>query len=248
VLLEALPGDSLIHRVDPRMRIVVTLLFACAVAPALHMAPALSALGAALALFAATTLPVRVLLRRLLPLNAMLLILGLLLIIGGDAPRMELAGPLTISESGLHRTGLIVLKANAVLIAITALLGTIEPVALGHALEALRFPPKLTALFLFTVRYLEVLRLEYLRLRRAMHARAFTARLDGHTLRSFGYLVGVLLVRAFDRAERVQAAMKCRGFSGHYPVLQHARATAGDWAFAAACSGVCAGLALWGWQ
>jgi len=248
VLLEALQGESPIHRVDPRARIVVTILFAVAVAPSVQYDASMFALAVALAFFAATQLPFGVLWRRLAPLNAMLLVLGLLLILGGDAPRMDLLGPWSVSESGLHRAGLIALKANAILIVITALLGTIEPVALGHALEALRVPSKLTALFLFTVRYLEVLRLEYLRLRRAMSARAFIARLDAHTLRSFGYLVGVLLVRAFDRAERVQAAMKCRGFNGRYPVLQHGRVTGGDWAFGMACASVCIGLAWWGWQ
>lgn len=248
MLVEALSGDSLIHRVDPRARIVVAALFAVAVAPSVQYDASMIALAVALGFFAAASLPLSVLLRRLLPLNAMVLILGALLVIGGEAPRMEIAGPLSVSESGLHRALLIALKANAVLIAITALLGTIEPVALGHALESLRVPPKLTRLFLFTVRYLEVLRLEYLRLRRAMSVRAFTARTNLHTLRSMGYLVGVLLVRAFDRAERVQAAMKCRGFDGHYPVLRHARATRSDWAFGVACACACVLLAWWGWQ
>ena len=248
MLVEALSGDSFIHRLDPRARIVVTLLFACAVAPAAQYDASLFALATALAFFAATHLPVAVLLRRLLPLNGMLLVLGVLLAVAGEAPRVTVVGPLTISESGFGSSILIALKANAILIAITALLGTIEPVALGHALEALRVPPKLTRLFLFTVRYLEVLRMEYSRLRRAMSVRAFSARFNAHTLRAFGYLVGVLLVRAFDRAERVQLAMKCRGFSGKYPVLHHARATGSDWLFGLASATACVGLAWWGWQ
>lgn len=247
MLLEALSGESAVHRLDARVRIVVTALFACAVAPVQEFPPAAGALVVALAVFGATRLPVRALMRRLAPLNGMLVLLVLLLAIGGEAPRLSLLGPVSLSESGLFRGGLIVLKANAVLVVITALLGTIEPVALGHALESLRVPPKLTRLFLFTVRYLEVMRTEYLRLRRAMAVRGFQPAFTPHTLRSLGYLVGVLLVRAFDRAERIQWAMKCRGFSGRYPVLHAERIGPRDWAFGSMGIACCAVLAVWGW-
>ncbi len=68
---------------------------------------------------------------------------------------------------------------------------------------------------------MDVLHREYLRLRAAMKARGFRPRLDRHTYRSFGYLVGMLLVRSLDRAERIAAAMKCRGFRGHFFMLDH---------------------------
>ena len=45
--------------------------------------------------------------------------------------------------------------------------------------------------------------------------------MNGHSYRTFGYLVGMLLVRSFDRSERVLAAMKCRGFRGQYWLLDH---------------------------
>ena len=34
-------------------------------------------------------------------------------------------------------------------------------------------------------------------------------------------LVGMLLVKSFDRADRIVAAMKCRGFRGRFYVLHH---------------------------
>jgi cobalt/nickel transport system permease protein len=45
--------------------------------------------------------------------------------------------------------------------------------------------------------------------------------MNGHSYRAIGYLVGMLLVRSFDRSERVLAAMKCRGFRGRYYMLDH---------------------------
>ena len=37
-----------------------------------------------------------------------------------------------------------------------------------------------------------------------------------HTYRTYAYLVGMLIVKSHDRAERVHAAMLCRGFHGKF--------------------------------
>ena len=80
---------------------------------------------------------------------------------------------------------------------------------------------------------------------RAMRVRGFRPRLDRHTCRSLGYLVGMLLVRSFDRAERILAAMRCRGFRGHFFVLDHFVFRARDGVFCVAATGlVCLLLAL----
>jgi cobalt/nickel transport system permease protein len=115
----------------------------------------------------------------------------------------------------------VVLKANAVVLSVTALIGTMDAVTLGHALAHFHVPQKLTQLMLFMVRYFDVLGREYARLRAAMRVRCFRPAMNGHTYRTFGYLVGMLLVRSFDRSERVLAAMKCRGFCGRYYMLDH---------------------------
>ena len=62
-----------------------------------------------------------------------------------------------------------------------------------------------------------VLEEEYQRLARAARIRGFRAGTDLHTYRTYAYLVGMLFVRAADRAERVRNAMLCRGFNGQIP-------------------------------
>jgi cobalt/nickel transport system permease protein len=54
-----------------------------------------------------------------------------------------------------------------------------------------------------------------------MKVRAFRPRMDRHTYRTYGYLVGMLLVRSLERSERIVAAMKCRGFRGRFYLLEH---------------------------
>jgi cobalt/nickel transport system permease protein len=64
-----------------------------------------------------------------------------------------------------------------------------------------------------------------------MRARAFVAGSNRHTWRSLGWLLGMLLVRSLERSRRILAAMKCRGFSGRFylvnPNVWHRRDTMG---------------------
>ena len=106
-------------------------------------------------------------------------------------------------------------KAGAVMMLCGALMAAMEPSDLAHALYRLKLPAKLAQTLFFCVRYLEVLHVEYHRLRNAMKLRAFRPACGRHALRSFGYLVGMLFVRSIDRSDRILEAMKCRGFEGH---------------------------------
>jgi cobalt/nickel transport system permease protein len=166
-----------------------------------------------------TTLRARVVLRRLVPVNlfAVLLLVSALWTRGlsVDVPREAQVG------GGLSLALLLALKANAMVLWVIVLLGTMDFITFGHALRHLRVPDKLVHLLLFTVRYIDVLHGEYLRLRMAMRVRGFRPRVSWHTYRSFGFLIGMLLVRSLDRSERILAAMKCRGFRGQFHLLDH---------------------------
>ena len=127
----------------------------------------------------------------------------------------------TYSHESLRLAAVIVLKANGAVLMVAALIGTMDAVTLAHALAHLHVPQRLAQLLLFMVRYFDVLAREYARLRAAMRVRCFRPRMNGHSYRTIGYLAGMLLVRSFDRSERVLAAMKCRGFCGRYYMLDH---------------------------
>ena len=152
---------------------------------------------------------------------------------------------MAVSAEGIGRALSILVVANAVVLATQALLGSLEAVELGHALARLGAPRRLVVLMLFTLRYVEVLRQEYRRLRLSMRARAFRPRTGWHTWRAYGWMVGMLLVMSGERSERIHAAMRLRGFTGHYPVLDHGRAGRLDWGFGAVhAASVIAVLAL----
>jgi len=154
-------------------------------------------------------------------------------------------GPIGFSREGLELGVLVALKGTAIALTLLVLLGSIDPTALGHTLSHLRVPAKLTHLLLFTVRYVGVLHREYVRLRTAARVRGFRPRMDRHTYRSYGHLAGMLLIRSFDRSERVVAAMKCRGFVGRFYVLDHFAFARRDAAFGLLAV---AALAALGWM
>jgi len=236
--------DSPVHRCDARVRIAAALALSIAIALA-HTIPA-HAFGAAvaLALAACAQLPLRDTLLRLAPLNCFLLLLWILVPLTPSEGPMVMVGPYSISEDGVWRVLGITLRANAIVLAVTALVATLEVVEFGRALHSLGAPPKLVTLLLFTVRYTAVLRVEYGELRRAMRVRCFKPRTNAHTLRSLGNLVGMLLVRGFERSERVLMAMKCRGYTGRVPLKPSRPMHLRDAALSVATV-LCVGAVLW---
>ncbi|GAK59882.1 cobalt transport protein [Candidatus Vecturithrix granuli] len=52
-----------------------------------------------------------------------------------------------------------------------------------------------------------------------MKLRGFHPGYNRHTFTMYGYLVGMLLVKTLDRAERIVQAMKCRGFRNRFLTL-----------------------------
>ncbi len=214
-------GASLAHRLDPRGKMVVAALFAILIASATTYAVALAGLALALICLALARLPLKKVVVRLLMVNSFIVFLWLVLPLTYPGDPVWRFGPLAATRQGLVFTGLITLKSNAILIALIALIATVPIVTLGQALHNLRLPDKLCHLLLFTYRYIYVFEQEYRRLIQAMKIRGFRPRTNLHTYRSYAYLAAMLLVRSFDRGERVFQAMLCRGFHGTFYSLRN---------------------------
>lgn len=217
---------------DPRLRVLATLAFALAVLSLGRLSLLLVALLLAGGIALAAGLSPRQIFKRLLALEGFMLVLLILLPFSVPGESVLQLGAFSASREGLQQAAAILLRANAIVLALLALVGTLEPVVLGHALAQLRVPDKLVHLFLFTVRYLGLLHGEYRRLRQAMRTRGFVARSDAHTWRSLGWLTGMLLVRSLERSQRIVEAMKCRGFNGRFYLLDGRRWQGADTLFA----------------
>lgn len=222
VLEPYLEGSSLLHRLDPRLKLLAVLASIAAITTLTPAAwPALAGV-ASLALAAAcrARLPLRTLLARTgiaLPFVAFAG-LSLLFVREGTVLWSAQWGPLllTVTREGLAAFALLLAKAWLAIWLSVLLVATTTLPALLQALWSLRVPPLICTTVALMIRYLFVLVEEAGRLQTARSARsAGDGRNIAWRVRVLGGMIGSLLIRSIERAERVHAAMVARGYDGH---------------------------------
>jgi cobalt/nickel transport system permease protein len=221
--------DSPLGRLDPRWRLAGLTLWAVAASLLATLPAAAVALVAALVLAALARLPARWCLERLGAVALFLAVFTLPLpfLIGGDGPAVEW-GPLRLTWAGARAALMIGARALTILIVLLALLASGPLDATLKAARSLYVPGVIVHLILLTYRYIFVLAGELGRLRIALRVRGFRKRPTWRAYRAVGNLAGVLLVRGFERAERVGQAMRCRGFDGQFYSLTEFRTRPSD--------------------
>jgi cobalt/nickel transport system permease protein len=207
-------GNSLLHRRDPKVKVIVAATFITVVAISNSFMVVTMALALALALTLLSRLEAVAVLKRLLAANTFTIFLWLTLPLTYGGVEVVKLGPLQLSGEGMRLAALITIKTNTIVLALLALLATSRIAGLGHALEGLHLPKRLCFLLLFSYRYIFVIYQEYRKLTRAAQLRCFVPTTNIHTYRTYGYLFGMTLVRSWNRAIRVHQAMLLRGFNG----------------------------------
>jgi cobalt/nickel transport system permease protein len=217
------PGESLFHQWDVRAKIITLFLYCFLIASLRHLTPALVSVAiSAGALFLAKSDMTRTLMR-LLAISAFL---GLLLLV------MPLSSPVHANDTvicasginwlqfnlrGLKLAALIGAKAVAIALLMEPLLSTAPlPVTL-YGLSKLGIPDMVGQMVLLSHRYVHVFRHEAERMTTGMRVRGFRKRTDPATVRGVANFLGMLLVRSYERTERVMDAMRARGYTGRFP-------------------------------
>jgi cobalt/nickel transport system permease protein len=236
-------GDSFLHRLDPRIRLAAAVVYSCAVAVCREFPALLSALVVAVALIALARLRAAEVFKRLLVVNGLVVFIWAVIPFTFPSEALFRLGPFNAARDGVALAAQITLKSNAIVIAFMALVATMPFATAGHALHRLRVPDKIVHLLLMTYRYIFVLEQEYLRLARAAAIRGFRPGTNLHTYRTYAYLVGMLFVKAIDRAERVRWAMLCRGFKRKFYSLHEFKAGRGSVIFLIFISAAVLGIA-----
>ncbi|SOB57749.1 Nickel transport protein NikQ [Pseudodesulfovibrio profundus] len=228
-------GESLIHGIDPRIRLICATLLTVPTALLLRIDQSIAMLILGVVLIGTAQLsPARVL-SRLAIVNTFIAFLWLFIPFSTPGSPIGTIGPLTVTHEGLVLSTLVTLKSNAIILTLIALLGTIKVQDLGPAMQSLKVPDKLCHLLVFTYRYIFVIHQEYQTMRQAMSARGFCPTTNTHTYRTYAWLVGMLLVKSWDRAERVHGAMMCRGFKGKFYSLASFTTSVTDYCFLMGC-------------
>lgn len=208
--------DTIIHALDPRIRIILAFSFSVIVSVSDRLISISLALVMSIVIASLARLSLRKVCLRLLVINTLVFILWLFVPFTIDGRTLFHLGPLNATIEGVIYCLLITIKSNSIVIIIMALTGTMSPVKMGRAMGSLRVPSKIVFLFIFTYRYIHAIHREYMRLKDAIDIRGFRPGTNLHTYRTYAYLIGMLLIKSHNRAERVQAAMLCRGFHGKF--------------------------------
>lgn len=215
---ELAAGGSLIHALHPGVKLLVTLLFLAATASyaKYEFSAMLPLCLYPIVLISLGNVPWRPVLRRLLLGLPFVLFLGVFNPLLDHTPLLQL-GPLLVT-GGVVSFFSILLRFCLAVLAVLALIATTGIDALCAATRLMRVPQVLVNQFLFTYRYLYVLLEEVGRTVRAYSLRSPENGRIG--FRAWGSLVGLLLLRSVDRAQRIHQAMLCRGFDGEIRLVR----------------------------
>lgn len=218
---------SLIHGLDARVKLPLTLAFILSIALTRQGAWPAFILLAALLLSAelASEVGVRYYLSRsLIALPFALAALPVLFTLpGSEIARLPF--DLTITAPGLTRFTSILLKSWLSIQAALVLTATTPFPGLLAAMRSLRIPRLLVSIFSLMWRYLFVMAAEVQRMLRARASRSASlpGRPSGGTLvwraRGTGAMAGTLFLRSLDRSDRIYSAMLARGYDGEVRTL-----------------------------
>lgn len=213
-------GDSWVHRLDARAKVLAVAGYVLAVVSCNRYALT--------ELLPFAVFPAFVVLAARLPADLVLrrsaLVLPFALAVGALNPLFDRgilieAGPLAIN-GGFVSWASIVLRALLAASGAVVLVGTTGFAQIAAALGRLGMPRALVVQLSFLYRYLQLLGDETRRVLGARELRACGRRLE---MAELGPLVGQLLLRTWQRAERIYMAMLARGFNGRFPLSGTAR-------------------------
>jgi len=225
-------GETPVHRLDPRGKVIATGLFLLTVVsfPKYEVAGLVPFFLFPVLLLTLGGVSARFIFKKVLLVSPFALFIGVFNPFL-DTRTVAVVAGLPVSAGALSFVS-ILLKFVLTVSTTLLLIATTSFPGVCHALRRLGCPSLFVAQLLFLYRYLFVLAEEAMRIVSARDLRSFGG--HGTGLRVFSCIVGILLIRTVDRAERSYQAMLSRGFEGDIPTLKRSRIAARDLAFVAA--------------
>ena len=221
--------ETFIHRLDPRAKLFTTIVFIVVVVsfPKYAILSLLPFIVYPVSVAALGNVPARYLAKKILIAAPFAFFIGIFNPLF-DREIMLHLGPLAISGGWVSFASIMLkfvltVSAALLLVAVTGF----HQVCL--ALQKLGLPKALVLQLLFLYRYLFVLADEAASMVRARALRSFQGR--GLDFRAYSSMLGHLLLRTLDRAQRLHLAMLSRGFDGEIRQFRRLHFTARDAAF-----------------
>ena len=220
------PGNSLVHRFDPRLKILLTILYIVLLfAAANPLGLALSIAWLAV-LYKMAKIPVRMIVKSLKPIVPIILftcVLNLFFVTGQGEPLVQV-WVLRIYAEGVRYAILMAVRVITLIAGTSLLTYTTSPIVLTDAIERLLAPfnkihmpvHELAMMMTIALRFIPTLAEETDKIMNAQKARG--AMLDSGTLKERMHaMIPILIplfISAFRRADELAMAMECRCYHG----------------------------------
>lgn len=220
------PGNSVLHRCDPRLKLVGTIAYIVALFVASNPLGIALSLALLTFLYAVARIPFKMILKSLKPIVPIILftaVLNLFFMKGAGEPLFRLAF-LTVYAEGVRYAILLAVRVVALIAGTSLLTYTTSPIVLTDAIEnllrplaKLHFPVhELAMMMTIALRFIPTLIDETEKIMNAQKARG--AMLDsGKFVERIKALVPILIplfISAFRRADELAMAMECRCYHG----------------------------------
>ncbi len=207
--------DSTLHRFDPRAKLITFTILIFSFAFIAEIVVALLAVIFSLTLIFISRIPLHFVYRSLkFPALFIFTIIVVMAFTVQGMPLVEI-WYISVTMEGLEIGSLIFLRAIASLILAFLMLATSRFDEIIKAMYSLKIPNIMVQMISFSYRYIFVLLEELFTMKRAMYTRGFKMKLNQYSLNVLGNMIGMLLVKSYDRGERVYRSMISRGYTGN---------------------------------
>ena len=220
------PGNSIIHRLDPRAKLIMLVVYIVVLFMATNVVSYALVAGFLLAAIKISTIPMKSIVRGMKPLVLILVFTGILNIFfttGEGDPLVDLWG-VAIYKEGLIRAVFMVLRILLLISGTFLLTYTTSPISLTDGLESLMNPLKklhvpvheLSMMMCIALRFIPTLIEETDKIMCAQKARGADFE-TGSIIDRAKALIPILVplfIGAFRRADELATAMECRCYQG----------------------------------
>ncbi|MEN6623362.1 MAG: cobalt ECF transporter T component CbiQ [Smithella sp.] len=207
--------QTFVHNLDPRIKLITTLLFLFTVIsfPKYDVAALFPFFLFPVVLLTTGEIPLAFILRKVAIVSPFAIFIGIfnpLL----DTAQVAILPGFTLAAGWFSFFSILIKFVLTVSMALLLIATTSFP-TVCHGLRRLGVPSIFVSQLLFLYRYIFVLTEEAMRIIRARDMRSFGRR--GTGMKVFVRIAGVLFLRTVERAERIYYAMLARGFEGDMP-------------------------------
>lgn len=218
------PGDTLIHKLDPRIKLIITILFIASLFFINTFLPYIFIVGFILLVVKIANLPLKFIIKGIKPLRFIILITFLINIFMTKGEVLIGLGPLEVTKEGLYLAVFMALRLIFLITGTSLLTLTTSPISLTDGIEKLLSPFKkiglpaheLAMMMTIALRFIPTLLEEADKIMKAQMARGADFE-SGNILSRAKNLVPLLVplfINAFRRADELATAMEARCYRG----------------------------------